>query len=305
VSDPPKVSAVITSYNHERFLRECIESVLSQTVPPDEILLIDDASSDASPAIAREYEGRIRVMLLDDNVGTYAALNRAIEVASGHRIAILNSDDAWEPRKLEVQTADLGDRRFSFTNGHFVDAMGVPCTYHVFGHTLMRLPSGNALVPLIYHNHCFPSTVMFEKSLWEECGRFREDLQCLGDWDLFLRMAERTEFAFVDEDLVRYRVHEAQTSKVRVERMNREEMDIRHTRVHSREIELMERAADRKAMVRALAHSAAALGTLNHLFGDARTARRWYLHSLRLYPLRGKSLLRLGLALILPRIRTP
>lgn len=305
MSRPPSVSVVITSYNHERFLRECIESVLSQTARPREILLIDDASSDASPAIAKGYEGRIRPMLLTQNVGTYAALNLAIEEATGDWIAILNSDDAWEPRKLEAQTASLGERGFSFTNGHFVDASGGACTYHVFGHTLMRLPSGDALVPLIYHNWCFPSTVMFQKELWHDCGRFREDLQCLGDWDLFLRMAKRTEFTFVDEDLVRYRVHEAQTSKVRVERMNREEMDIRHTRIHACEAELLARAADRRAMARALAHSAAALGTLSHLFGDARTARRWYLHSLRLYPLRGKSLLRLGLALLLPRIRTP
>lgn len=305
MSDPHSVSVVITSFNHERYLRECIESVLSQTVAADEILLIDDASTDTSPAIAREYEAHIRLMLLDRNVGTYAALNRAIEEATGKWIAILNSDDAWEPRKLELQLDRIGQRCFSFTNGHFVDASGASCTYHVFGHTLMRLPSGPALAPLIYHNWCFPSTVMFSKSLWEECGKFREDLQCLGDWDLFLRMAERTEFDFVDEDLVRYRVHEAQTSSVRTETMNSEEVEVRATRIHAREADLLHRAGDNRAIRRALAHSAAALGTRYHLRGDAKAARRWYLHSLRLYPLRGKSLLRFALAVVLPRIRTP
>jgi glycosyltransferase involved in cell wall biosynthesis len=304
LTDQPLISVILTSYNHERYLREAIESALAQTYPSRELVIIDDASTDSSPQIATEYRANARLLLLEQNVGTYPALNRAIGEARGEWVAILNSDDVWEPEKLAAQLDEVGEAQFSFTNGHFIDENGQPCEYHTFGRSFFTVPSGRMVERLIFHNRCYPSTVMFTKDLWERAGRFREDLICLGDWDLFLRMSELTNFSYVNRDLARYRVHGTQTSR-RIAQMRAEEIDIRERRIHAREAELLAGAPDRAAMKRALAHSAAALGTQYHLAGRAGDARRMYLRSLALNPLRGKSFLRLLLAMALPRIKSP
>lgn len=299
----PTVSVVIPSYNHERYLRQAIDSVLAQTRPPTEIIVVDDCSHDGSRSILAEYGHRIDAVLCDANVGTYPALNLAIERAAGEWIAILNSDDYWMPTKLQAQIDAAGNRSFVFTSGHFVDSADLSTQYQNFGTAFFRVPSGPMLERLLFHNHCYPSSVTFRRSLWERAGKFDSSFVCLGDWDLFLRMAEITEFCFVDQDLTAYRVHSTQTSR-RVDQMNAEEVRIRE-RILASEDRFMALADDKPAMRRALAHSAAALGTQYHLMGKAPAARRMYLHSLRLNPLRGKSVFRWGLTLVRTKIKEP
>jgi glycosyltransferase involved in cell wall biosynthesis len=306
-----RVTVILTSYNHERYLRRAIESVLAQTRAADELIIVDDCSRDGSGEIAREYADRARLLLLEQNVGTYAALNRAIEAATGEWIAILNSDDFWMPRKLEAQVSGL-DCDFSFSNGHFVDDNDSPCEYQAFGKKLSGVftdppPAGvscRMIDRLIYHNYCFPSSVLLKRSLWEAAGKFQENLICLGDWDLFLRMARLTKFCYEDSDLVGYRVHDRQTSR-NIDQMNMEEVDIRERLILGHEEEYLATADNPASMRKALAHSAAALGTQYHMQGRAGDARRMYLHSLARNPMRWKSLLRFFLACAKSRISSP
>lgn len=108
----PAVSVVVPFLNAERFLGEAIETVLAQTFTDWELLLVDDGSSDASSAIARDYAGRDRRILLlehpgHQNRGTAASRNLALANARGELLAPLDSDDVWDPRKLEEQVAIL------------------------------------------------------------------------------------------------------------------------------------------------------------------------------------------------------
>jgi glycosyltransferase involved in cell wall biosynthesis len=113
VKPPPLVSVVAIFLNAERFLEEAIESVVAQTYPQWELLLVDDGSTDASAAIARRYVERHpeRVRYLEHpghrNLGMSASRNRGLEHARGEYLALLDADDVWLPQKLERQVAIL------------------------------------------------------------------------------------------------------------------------------------------------------------------------------------------------------
>ena len=104
----PRVSIVIPSYNHEKYVRECIQSVLDQTYQDFEIVITDDGSTDGTVNVIREFDdSRIQIYTQAENKGACTAINNCIRKAASKYIAVLNSDDAWEPTKLEKQVQYL------------------------------------------------------------------------------------------------------------------------------------------------------------------------------------------------------
>ncbi len=102
ISERPTISALICARDREAYLGEAIESALAQTVPPAEVIVVDDGSEDRSGEIARSYAPRVRVVE-QGRIGIGAARNRCVSASRGELIAFLDSDDIWEPRKLELQ----------------------------------------------------------------------------------------------------------------------------------------------------------------------------------------------------------
>ena len=96
------VSVIIPVWNCEAYLRECIESVLGQTVPPDEVIVVDDGSTDSSAAIAHSFGGPVRVVS-QANAGQAAATAHGVSLADGDYLAFNDADDLWVPTKLEWQ----------------------------------------------------------------------------------------------------------------------------------------------------------------------------------------------------------
>ena len=117
----PKVTIIVPSYNHVRFVKPCVESVLAQTFSDWEMIVVDDGSTDgAFEAFQQFTDPRIKVHQNEQNLGTYGTQNRAVALFQADLIAILNDDDTWAPTKLEAQIRALEkhpDAPFCYTRG--------------------------------------------------------------------------------------------------------------------------------------------------------------------------------------------
>ncbi|MET0581911.1 MAG: glycosyltransferase family 2 protein [Pseudoxanthomonas sp.] len=106
----PLVSVIMPVFNAERTLRKSVESVLRQTLPNLELVLVDDCSRDGSLSMMREYadqDPRVKIVAQAANAGVAEARNAGLRAASGSHVAFLDSDDWWDPRKLELQLAQM------------------------------------------------------------------------------------------------------------------------------------------------------------------------------------------------------
>jgi glycosyltransferase involved in cell wall biosynthesis len=114
-----KISVIIPTYNSGSFIRSTLESVLSQTIPPDEILVLDDGSTDNTLSILNTYTPRIKVFQ-QQNKGVASARNRLCELAQGELVAFLDHDDIWHPEYLKIQSGLFVDypRAVAFFTGH-------------------------------------------------------------------------------------------------------------------------------------------------------------------------------------------
>jgi glycosyltransferase involved in cell wall biosynthesis len=101
-----QVSAIVPVFNGERYLDEALRSALDQTLPPSEVIVVDDGSTDRSGEIAESFGDPVRC-IRQENLGVARARNRGLSVATGEFIAFLDHDDLWPPTKLEVQVAAL------------------------------------------------------------------------------------------------------------------------------------------------------------------------------------------------------
>jgi glycosyltransferase involved in cell wall biosynthesis len=104
----PSISAVMTVRDGERYIGEAIDSMLAQTTPPEEIVIVDDGSEDGTAAIVEGYGGVVR-LLRRQALGQGAGLNVGVEAADGELIAFLDADDLWTPRKSELQARALAE----------------------------------------------------------------------------------------------------------------------------------------------------------------------------------------------------
>lgn len=196
---PPRVSVIIPTYNRSWCLSEAIDSVLSQTFQEMELIVVDDGSTDETPALLSHYGDRLRC-LRQANRGVSAARNNGIQAAEGALIAFLDSDDLWQPDKLTRQVAFFdrqSDALICQTEETWI-RRGVrvnPKHRH-------RKPSGWIFEPSLALCLVSPSAVMMRRELLEELGGFDESLPACEDYDLWLRVSLRYPIHLIDEALV-------------------------------------------------------------------------------------------------------
>lgn len=207
-SNAPRVSVIIPSYNHERFVRLAIDSALAQTLRPHEIFVIDDGSTDGTSRVLAGYGDRIRAVR-QVNAGVSAARNAGARRAEGELLAFLDADDEWQPRKLELQVA-AGRAEPQPGLVHCgvedIDGDGRPLRRHLEGMS----GTGVAAEMLLFRRPTIlggGSGVLIPRAAFEAVGGFDLRLSTSADWDLYYRLASRYPVAFVPEPLLRYRLH--------------------------------------------------------------------------------------------------
>jgi len=212
VSAAPLVSVVIPAYNQGRFLSEAIDSVLSQTLPSVEVIVVDDGSTDDTPRIAATFADRI-VYLRQSNQGLAAARNAGIGAAHAPLLQFLDSDDALHPDSLErgCEAADRHPHASVFTTSWdemdvagrsfaHVDAQPLPAdTFHALFDPMLIGP---------------PCRYLVRRAAFERAGLFDPRVQGCEDWDMWLRIAAAgLRFIAVPVACARYRNSPTSMSK--------------------------------------------------------------------------------------------
>ena len=208
----PRVAVVMAAKNYAKFLPAAVESVLAQTVTDWELVIVDDGSSDDTPATVKPFLADARVRCVrSDRLGQPRAKNLGVRLTTAPLIAFLDADDAWHPEKLGKQLPLFRDPRVGVVYCHrtLIDASGTPLAMQ----PPQTVPTGPTLPAIFARNFvCFSSVVM-RREVFELSGGFDPDLDLAIDYDLWLRVAARTEFAGVAEKLVLYRTGHANLSK--------------------------------------------------------------------------------------------
>jgi len=176
-----KVSLVIPTRNSGRFLAETLASVVAQSHPVEEILVVDSGSTDDTLAIAVRHAG-VRV-LVQGYSGLCRAWNEGIAAARGDLIAFLDSDDLWHPRKLELQIAFLA---------HHAHVDLVATRMRFFVSPGDQIPAAFGRPGLLDTDHAsfFPGNLLVRRPLFDVVGGFDPDLEIAGDLDWFARIQD-------------------------------------------------------------------------------------------------------------------
>lgn len=209
------VSVIITTYNRRDYLQEAIDSVLAQSYPHYELIVIDDGSTDGTKElIPSKYEGKLKY-IWHENQERSRARNLGISISKGKYLAFLDSDDKWHPDKLREQVKALEEKRekdndiaLVCSSVWIIDGDGNLVSTKVAGRKLglENYQFEDFLqFPRIYAP---PSNGLYVREFVEEVGGFDEDLPPVEDWALLVKLRAKYKFVFINKPLLYYRVHD-------------------------------------------------------------------------------------------------
>lgn len=210
----PLISVIIPSYNHEAFIEECIASVLNQTFQDFEIIITDDGSTDGTvEKIKRFTDPRITLYQHMQNQGACVAANNCLKNAHGQFVAMLSSDDAWKPEKLQIQVEYLlrhPDIFAVFSKINWIDEHSKPINDPDFFYKdVFNVENRSRFEWLHYFFYagnclCHPSSLI-RRELYDEVGRFNPNMANLPDFDLWVRTCLKHEIHILDQRLINFR----------------------------------------------------------------------------------------------------
>lgn len=212
----PKVSVLIPSYNHSKYIAQTIQSVLDQTYKDFEIIIIDDASSDNSLEIIQRFtDSRIRLYHSETNQGISATLNKLIEEAQGEYLATLASDDAFLPKKLEKQVAFLDghpDIGAVFSYAEIINEDDKPLTKHSYSKVFNQANRTRHewLRRFFYQGNCLCApSVLIRKECHDKVGLYDPRYRQMQDFEFWIRLCMQYEIYVMPEELIQYRVRDS------------------------------------------------------------------------------------------------
>jgi glycosyltransferase involved in cell wall biosynthesis len=194
------IGVVITCYGQGTTIGEAVQSVLSQALPPAQVVVVDDGSPDDETHRALDAMPAVVDVVRVENGGVSRARNIGIGRLRTDLVAVLDGDDLWEPRFLEATCGMLT------ADPHLAAASSWLRMFGVADHVVR--PSGGSLAEFLPRNGCAASAV-FRRAQWEAVGGYTDELRRgFEDWDFFLKLLERGgSIGIVPEPLLRYRTH--------------------------------------------------------------------------------------------------
>jgi glycosyltransferase involved in cell wall biosynthesis len=207
VPTAPRFSVVIPAFNCERYIRESLESVLQQSYPPLEIIVVDDGSTDNTAGIVqRLMAGSAIVYVRQHNQGPARARNHGVEVSRGDWIAFLDADDIWHSGKLAAHCEYISaypEIFFFWSDMNYIDERGGPRKPKHWGDPFAQLIFNRPICPL-------PSSVVMRKEIFGWIDGFDNRLHCYEDLEFFVRVVARFPGKILPQELFAYRCHDDQ-----------------------------------------------------------------------------------------------
>jgi GT2 family glycosyltransferase len=255
------VSVIIPAFNQAQYLGAAIDSVLGQTLPDVEVVIVDDGSTDDTPHVLAAYGGNRRVRIVrQQNAGVGAARNAGFNVSRGELISFLDADDLYHPDRLARQIGRFDESPhvgFAYCDIVRIDAGGAVADDYEVQRARLVL-DGDIFESLLAGGYFPPHTVIVRREVFEKSGGFDPALGGHADLDLWLRLSGAgVRAAFLPEKLAYYRIHPAS--------MSRDEAHMRHTR----------RLALERAVRVHPERAAATLTALQDLGQDLHAANEW------------------------------
>ncbi len=192
-----RISVIIPTYNRAYFILDTIKSIQNQTIKPNEIIVVDDGSTDNTKELLEELD---ITYIYQENQGVSSARNTAIKIASNPWLAFCDSDDIWHNNKLEKQMEyhqQNPDILVSHTDEtwKFNDKIIKKKAYH-------KKPSGDCFIDNLDSCKIGASTLLINKSILEDVGVFDTNLVACEDYDLWLRILDKYKLGLCNEELI-------------------------------------------------------------------------------------------------------
>ncbi len=207
-----KISVVIPTLNRINTLQRALDSVINQTYKAAEIIVVDNGSSDGTLKFLREQYPKITI-LTENKIGVSSARNKGIKKSINQWIALLDSDDAWHPRKLEIQTSMLDSTLKEYNLIH-TDEVWFRNNKHINQMKKHKKQGGYIFERCLSLCCISPSSVLFKKNILDKVGLFDESLPVCEDYDMWLKICSSEEVLFAQDKLTyKYGGHKDQLSK--------------------------------------------------------------------------------------------
>jgi len=227
----PKVTVVIPVYNREKYVGIAVDSILSQTFPDFELLVIDDGSIDRSIDVVLSYsDPRIRLVCNNTNLGVSTTRNKGIQLARGEYLAFLDSDDWAHPERLAKQTAFLDNHPDYTAVGSWIEWMSE--AGHPSGRIKRKPTSPEEIAAWRLFQQGIENSASMARADVLRAYRHREEFDVCEDFDLWARIAANHKLATLPEVLVRRRMHAGQLTQEKAARTQERRLAIYAAQLH-------------------------------------------------------------------------
>lgn len=223
---PPLVTVICVCYHHARFVVEALDSVIKQTYPNVELIVIDDGSDDGSGKVIKNWmmhHPEATMILNGKNIGYCKTFNKAFSLSKGEFVIDLSADDILMPNRIEEGVNLLSksglDYGVAFSDAHYVDEQGHPLRLHSEKIPHEHVPAGDVYEPLIERYFICSPTMMMRRSVLDALQGYDESL-AFEDFDLWIRASRNYKFIYSPLVLVKKRVVSSSMSAKQFDRSN-------------------------------------------------------------------------------------